>query len=94
MLGACERQQLAFLPWFPLATGDLANRGSALAEIAHGHGASTAQVALAWLLAHSPVMLPIPGTSSIAHFEENLEAAQLELEDDELAALDELAPPA
>ncbi len=94
VLRACEQQQLAFLPWFPLATGDLANRGSALAEIARSHGATTAQVALAWLLAHSPVMLPIPGTSSIAHFEENFEAAQLELEDDELAALDELAPPA
>ncbi|HUA72649.1 MAG TPA: aldo/keto reductase [Solirubrobacteraceae bacterium] len=92
VLSACERDQLAFLPWFPLATGDLTNRGSTLQEIAASHGASTRQVALAWLLAHSPVMLPIPGTNSVAHFEENFEAAQLELEEDELAALDELAP--
>jgi aryl-alcohol dehydrogenase-like predicted oxidoreductase len=92
VLSACERDQLAFLPWFPLATGDLPNRGSTLQEIARSHSASTRQVALAWLLAHSPVMLPIPGTNSVAHFEENFEAAQLELEEDELAALDELAP--
>jgi pyridoxine 4-dehydrogenase len=92
VLAACERDQLAFLPWFPLATGDLTNRGSTLQEIARSHSATTRQVALAWLLAHSPVMLPIPGTNSVAHFEENFEAAQLELEEDELAALDELAP--
>jgi pyridoxine 4-dehydrogenase len=92
VLAACERDQLAFLPWFPLATGDLTNRGSTLQEIAQSHGATTRQVALAWLLAHSPVMLPIPGTNSVAHFEENFEAAQLELEEDELEALDELAP--
>ncbi len=94
VLEACERAELAFLPWFPLATGDLANSGSALAEIARAHDATTAQVALAWLLAHSPVTLPIPGTSSIPHFEENFEATQLELEEDELQALDELAPTA
>jgi len=92
VLAACERDQLAFLPWFPLATGDLTNRGSTFQEIARSHSATTRQVALAWLLAHSPVMLPIPGTNSVAHFEENLEAAQLELEEDELKALDELAP--
>jgi pyridoxine 4-dehydrogenase len=83
VLAACERDQLAFLPWFPLATGDLTNRGSTLQEIARSHSATTRQVALAWLLAHSPVMLPIPGTNSVAHFE---------VEEDELAALDELAP--
>ncbi len=92
VLSACERDRLAFLPWLPLATGDLAGRGSTLQEIARSHSASTRQVALAWLLAHSPVMLPIPGTNSAAHFEENFEAAQLELEQDELEALDELAP--
>ena len=92
VLDVCERDQLAFLPWFPLATGDLTNRGSTLQEIAGSHGATTPQVALAWLLAHSPVMLPIPGTNSVAHFEENFEAGQLELEDDELEVLDELAP--
>ena len=91
VLAACERDQLGFLPWFPLATGDLTNRGSTLEEIGRSHGATTRQVALAWLLAHSPVILPIPGTNSLAHFEENFEAAQLELEDDELQALDELA---
>ena len=92
VVAACERDQLAFLPWFPLATGDLSSRGSTLEEIARSHSATTRQVALAWLLAHSPVMLPIPGTNSVAHFEENFEAAQLELEEDELEALDELAP--
>jgi aryl-alcohol dehydrogenase-like predicted oxidoreductase len=91
MLATCEREGLAFLPWFPLATGDLTNRGSTLDEIARSHSATTRQVALAWLLAHSPVMLPIPGTNSVAHFEENFEAGELELEDDELAALDSLA---
>jgi aryl-alcohol dehydrogenase-like predicted oxidoreductase len=90
VLEVCERAGLAFLPWFPLATGDLTNRGSTLEEIARSHGASTRQVALAWLLAHSPVMLPIPGTNSLTHFEENFEAGQLELEEDELQALDDL----
>jgi pyridoxine 4-dehydrogenase len=94
VLQECERQQLAFLPWAPIASGhDVASRGPAVNEIARGHGATPRQVALAWLLAHSPVILPIPGTSSIPHFEENFEAAQLELEDDELEVLDELAPP-
>lgn len=91
VLGACEQAQLAFVPYFPLATGDLAAPGSALDEIARGHGATGAQVALAWLLAHSPVMLPIPGTSRVSHLEENLEAAELELSGDELEAVDELA---
>lgn len=93
VLRECAEQGLAFLPWAPIASGrDLARHGGALVdEIARAHGASPRQVALAWLLAHSPVILPIPGTSSVAHFEENLEAAQLELEPDELATLDELA---
>ena len=95
VLNECERQQLAFFPWAPIASGrELAGRGRTLDEIARGHGATPRQVALAWLLQHSPVTLPIPGTSSISHFEENFEAAQLELEEDELEALDELAPPA
>jgi len=95
VLNECERQQLAFFPWAPIASGrELAGRGRTLEEIARGHGATPRQVALAWLLQHSPVTLPIPGTSSISHFEENFEAAQLELEEDELEALDELAPPA
>jgi aryl-alcohol dehydrogenase-like predicted oxidoreductase len=88
MLQACEQDGLGFLPWFPLATGELARPGGPLDEIARDHGATPAQVALAWLLQHSPVMLPIPGTNSIAHFEENLEAAQLELTDEDIETLD------
>ncbi|MGO9906037.1 MAG: aldo/keto reductase [Solirubrobacteraceae bacterium] len=91
VLRFCEEAGIPFLPYFPLAVGELAESGTALADIAAGHGATPAQVALAWLLQHSPVTVPIPGTSSIAHFDENLEAAELELEDDELEALDELA---
>ena len=91
VLRFCEEAAIAFLPYFPLATGELAESGTALAEIAANHGATPAQVALAWLLQHSPVTLPIPGTSSIAHFDENRDAAELELEEDELEALDELA---
>jgi aryl-alcohol dehydrogenase-like predicted oxidoreductase len=95
VLEACQEQGLGFLPWFPLATGELAGTaaggpGGRLDEVARAHSATTAQVALAWLLQHSPVMLPIPGTSSIAHFEENLEAAKLELSEAELAELDGL----
>ncbi len=88
VLQECERQGLGFLPWAPLEVADTTRLGEALAELARSHDASPVQVALAWLLAHSPVMLPIPGTSSIAHFDENLEAAQLELSGDELDALE------
>jgi pyridoxine 4-dehydrogenase len=91
VLRFCEERQIAFLPYFPLATGDLARPGGVLAETARAHGATPAQVALAWLLEHAPVTVPIPGTGSIAHFDENVEAAGLELEDSELEALDELA---
>lgn len=90
VLEACAEQGLGFLPWYPLATGDLTQPGGALDEVAHAHSATPAQVALAWLLSHSNVMLPIPGTSSIAHFEENLQAAELELSPEEMTALDEL----
>jgi pyridoxine 4-dehydrogenase len=90
VLQACDRDTLGFLPWFPLATGKLARDGGALDEIARRHEATAAQVALAWLLAHSPVTLPIPGTSSIAHFDENLRARELELSEDEVHELDEL----
>jgi aryl-alcohol dehydrogenase-like predicted oxidoreductase len=91
VLRFCQENGIAFLPYYPLAAGDLAQPGSALAEIADRHGATAAQVALAWLLQHSPVTVPIPGTGQIAHFDENREAAELELEEDELEALDELA---
>ena len=93
VLRECERQGLAFFPWAPIASGrDLSGNGGAVDEFAGAHGGTPRQVALAWLLQHSPVTVPIPGTSTIAHFEENLAAAQLELEEDELEALDELAP--
>jgi aryl-alcohol dehydrogenase-like predicted oxidoreductase len=87
LLETCEEQGLGFLPWFPLATGELAKPGGELDEIAHAHGATPAQVALAWLLHRSPVTLPIPGTSSIAHFDENLEATRLELSDTDMETL-------
>jgi aryl-alcohol dehydrogenase-like predicted oxidoreductase len=78
VVDACTREGLAFLPWYPLGAGALAGPQGALAEVARHHGASPSQVALAWLLRRSPVLLPIPGTSSIAHFEENLAAADLD----------------
>jgi pyridoxine 4-dehydrogenase len=88
VLQECERQELGFLPWAPLEGADATRLGDALAELARAHDSTPMQVALSWLLAHSPVMLPIPGTSSVSHFEENLEAAQLELGQDELDALE------
>jgi pyridoxine 4-dehydrogenase len=91
VLEACERDGLGFLPWWPLATGDLARPGGPLVEVARGHDATPAQVALAWLLQRSPVMLPIPGTSSIEHFDENLAAAELKLDEREMELLEGLA---
>ncbi|TMK87002.1 MAG: oxidoreductase [Actinobacteria bacterium] len=88
VLQACEGDGLAFIPWFPLKTGELAKKGGAAAEVAKAHDATPAQVALAWLLAHSPAMLPIPGTSSVAHLTENVAAANLRLTDEELSRLD------
>jgi pyridoxine 4-dehydrogenase len=87
VLEACEREGLAFLPWFPLATGSLARRAGALGQAAERAGATAAQVALAWLLGHSPVMVPIPGTASLAHLEENVAARDVRLTEDDLAAL-------
>jgi pyridoxine 4-dehydrogenase len=92
VLEACERAGLGFIPWDPLATGDLARPGSDLDEIAAAHDATPAQVALAWLLARSPVMLPIPGTSSVDHLEENLDAARVALGDDEVRRLEGAVP--
>jgi len=88
VLQACEREEVGFIPWFPLATGRLARPDSPLDEIASHHGVTPSQVALAWLLKHSPAMVPIPGTSSVSHLEENVAAAALELTDDEMAGLD------
>jgi pyridoxine 4-dehydrogenase len=90
VLQRCEQEGLAFLPWFPLATGDLAAPGGPLDELARSHHVTPAQVALAWLLQHSRATLPIPGTSSLEHFEENLAATELELSDATMEALDEL----
>jgi aryl-alcohol dehydrogenase-like predicted oxidoreductase len=88
VLQACEHDGLGFIPWFPLDAGSLEELREPLEQIARAHDATPFQVALAWLLAHSPVMLPIPGTSSVAHLEENVAAAGLELTDAELALLD------
>jgi pyridoxine 4-dehydrogenase len=79
---------IGFIPWFPLATGELAKPGSPLAELAAGRGASPSQLALAWLLHRSPVMLPIPGTSSVSHLEDNVAAAGIALSDSEYASLE------
>jgi aryl-alcohol dehydrogenase-like predicted oxidoreductase len=86
VLERCERDGLAFLPWFPLGRGELAT-GGRLREVASRLGATPAQVALAWLLRRSPAMLPIPGTSSVAHLEENVAAARLRLGDEDFVAL-------
>jgi len=81
VLDYCTHEKIGFIPWFPLATGDLAKPGGALAKVAKRLGAKPAQVALAWLLKKSPVMLPIPGTSKVKHLEENAAAALIELDD-------------
>jgi aryl-alcohol dehydrogenase-like predicted oxidoreductase len=83
----CEREELAFIPWFPLSAGGLEDP-SRLARVARRHGASIYQVALAWLLARTPAMLVIPGTSSVSHLEDNVAAAELELTEDDLVELD------
>ena len=84
---ACDRAGIGFLPWYPLGAGDLSERGDALDTVAKRHGASRHQVALAWLLHRSPVVLPIPGTSSVGHLERNVEAASIELSADDLDRL-------
>ncbi|MGQ9370870.1 aldo/keto reductase [Azospirillum sp. ST 5-10] len=88
VLEHCERRGIGFIPWYPLAAGDLARPGSPLDTIARHHGVAPSRIALAWVLKRSPVMLPIPGTSKVAHLEENVAAADLVLSDEEFAALD------
>ena len=83
LIDICTEAGMAFIPWYPLAAGRLANPNSLLAAIAESHGATPSQVSLAWLPQRSPAMLPIPGTSSIAHLEENLAAASIRLTSDE-----------
>jgi pyridoxine 4-dehydrogenase len=91
VLEACEQEGIAFIPWYPLAAGELTKPGGALDRVAERHGATHAQVAIAWLLKRSRVMLPIPGTSSAEHFEENLAAAGLELSGEDATELEAAA---
>ena len=87
----CTREGIAFIPWFPVAGGKLVEPGGKLDAIAKKHGASTSQLSLAWLLQRSPVILPIPGTSSIEHLEENLKAVDVTLSDSEMQELEAAA---
>jgi len=87
VLDYCARQKIGFIPWYPLAGGSLTGPGSLLDTIAKRHGATPSQIALAWTLKRSPVMLPIPGTSKVAHLEENVAAASIELSDEDFSTL-------
>jgi pyridoxine 4-dehydrogenase len=88
VLDYCEKNGIGFIPWFPLASGELSKPGGLLDRVAHAHKASVGQIALAWLLKRSPVMLPIPGTSKVSHLEENVAAAEIELSEAEFKELD------
>ena len=88
VLDYCEANGIGFIPWFPLAAGELAKDGTILDRIAKRHGAAPSQIALAWVLKRSPVMLPIPGTSKVKHLEENVAAVNIELSEEEFALLD------
>ena len=90
VLDYCEQENIGFIPWFPLAAGKLAQEGSALSNMAERLGVTPSQVALAWVLKRSPVMLPIPGTSSVKHLEENVAAADIKLSDEDFQTLDAL----
>jgi pyridoxine 4-dehydrogenase len=87
VLSYCDREGIAFIPWFPLATGKLAAKESPLDAVAHRLGATASQLALAWLLRRAPVILPIPGTASVAHLEDNVAAANIMLSDDDYAEI-------
>jgi aryl-alcohol dehydrogenase-like predicted oxidoreductase len=93
VLQACEEYDIGFMPWFPLAAGDLGDLGDVLEDVAAAHDATGYQIALAWLLEHSPVTLPIPGTSSPDHLEENVAAAAIELSGEEYTRLTEASAP-
>ncbi|WP_447643208.1 aldo/keto reductase [Nocardioides zeae] len=88
LLDYCDAEGIGFIPWFPLATGELAGADGPLAQASRDHGVEPSQLALAWLLRRSPVVLPIPGTKTVAHLETNVAAAGIELSDEEYAALD------
>lgn len=90
VLDYCTKHTIGFIPWFPLAAGDLAKPGSVLDSVARKMGATPSQIALAWVLKRSPVMLPIPGTGKVKHLEENVAAASLALSDEDFRALDEV----
>src|SRR5439155_13574314 len=92
VLEYCTRENLGFIPWFPLATGELAKHDGPLTRAAKRLNAQPAQIALAWLLQKSPVMLPIPGTSKVKHLEENTAAALIERDDSTMEELDRLGP--
>lgn len=91
VLNYCEKEGIAFIPWFPVAAGKLAQPGGKLDEIAKNHDATVSQLSLAWLLRRSPVILPIPGTSSVAHLEENVKAQDVALSDAEYAEIEAAA---
>jgi pyridoxine 4-dehydrogenase len=91
VLAYCEKNNLAFIPWFPVASGKLAAPGGPLDAIAKNHKATVAQLSVAWLLHHSPVMIPIPGTSSVEHLEENMAAAKLHLSPEEWKTIESAA---
>src|ERR1700761_2969335 len=91
VLQYCEKNKLGFIPWFPVAAGKLAKPGGVLDKIAEKHKASVAQLSIAWLLHHSPVMLPIPGTSSVKHLEENLDSAEVQLSPEEWKTIEDAA---
>lgn len=87
----CAKNKIAFIPWFPLAAGALAKPGGVLDKLAKSHNVTTSQIAIAWLLHHSPVILPIPGTSKVKHLEENIATAELKLSEAEWQLLEEAA---
>ncbi len=91
VLAYCEKNNIAFIPWYPVAAGKLAQPGGKLDELAKKHGNTVAQLSIAWLLHRSPVMLPIPGTSSVAHLEENMKSADVRLSDNEWQELETAA---
>jgi pyridoxine 4-dehydrogenase len=91
VLDYCEKNTIGFIPWYPLASGDLSKPGGVLDAIARKTGATPSQIALAWVLKRSPVMLPIPGTGKVAHLEDNVAAAQITLSDEDFKALDQQA---
>lgn len=93
VLDEAEAQGIAFIPWFPLAAGPLATSDGPLRDLATKHHASPSQLALAWLLRRSPVIVPIPGTSRVEHLEQNVAAAEIALSDDEFEAISSAATP-